>query len=492
MRGGLMRLFHCLVLLCTAFCAAPVSAQPRNGAGPLPVSVSANGHYLVTSDGRPFFWLADTAWELVHSTTREEIQYYLQTRAQQGFTVIQAVALGEMDGLNKPTSDGLRPFANNDPSKPNAAYFDRVEFIVAEAEKRGLHVALLPSWGDKITAPWGTGPRIFTNDNLPMARGYGRFLASRLRPHRNVIWMLGGDRPARLRGMNNASATKAGFAPDTDWEPIWRAMVQGIKDGSAARPLIAYHPSGGEASTSVVLPDATWLDINGMQSGHGGGHDVPVWNWVARDFAVRPAKPTIDLEPNYEDHPVSPWPRWDASYGYFTDYDVRKQSYRSVFAGGAGVTYGHHSMWGFVGPRNDVINHAMMDWVTALQRPGARQVQFLKNLILSRPVLDRIEDPGLIASGQGEGGEHMVATGDGSYGFVYFPTNDHVASIDLSRIKAPIVRAWWFDPRTGVGTLLGDIEGGKRHEFKSPPQGPDWVLILDDAAKHYAPPGLNP
>src|SRR4051812_39801682 len=106
MHGGFMRRFPCLALVCVAFCAAvPVSAQPRDGAGPLPVSVSANGHYLVTSDGKPFFWLADTAWELVHSTTREEIQYYLQTRAQQGFTVIQAVALGEMDGLNKPTPD---------------------------------------------------------------------------------------------------------------------------------------------------------------------------------------------------------------------------------------------------------------------------------------------------------------------------------------------------------------------------------------------------
>ena len=53
--------------------------------------------------------------------------------------------------------------------------------------------ALLPSWGDKITAPWGAGPRLFTNDNLPAARGYGRYLANRLRAHRNVIWMLGGE-----------------------------------------------------------------------------------------------------------------------------------------------------------------------------------------------------------------------------------------------------------------------------------------------------------
>jgi hypothetical protein len=209
------------------------------------VKVSSNKHYLVTDDGKPFFWLADTAWELIHSTTRDEARYYLHTRAQQGFTVIQAVALAEMDGINKPTPEGLRPFADNDPSRPNAAYFDKVEFIVAEAERNGLTVALLPTWGDKITAPWGAGPRLFTPNNLPVAQAYGRFLATRLQGHHNVIWMLGGDRPARLKGLGNQSASKAGFPPDTDWEPIWRAMARGISEGGLVKPLIAYHPRAG-------------------------------------------------------------------------------------------------------------------------------------------------------------------------------------------------------------------------------------------------------
>lgn len=477
----------CFAMAAILLATAASAAQPGT---PLPVKVSPSGHYLVTSDGKPFFWLADTAWELIHSTTPEEQRYYLHTRAREGFTVIQAVVLAEMNGLNKPTPDGLTPFAGNDPSKPNPAYFDRVDFVVTEAERLGLYVALLPTWGDKLTAPWGAGPRIFTTGNLPVAQTYGRFLAQRLRNHHNVIWMLGGDRPARLKAFDSQYVAKSGSDPDTDWEPIWRAIAQGITDGAAAKPLVIYHPQGGENSTSVVLGDAAWLDVNGMQSGHGSGHDVPVWNWVARDFARSPAKPTIDLEPNYEDHPVSPWPRWDPSFGYFTDYDVRKQSYRSVFAGGAGVTYGHHSVWGFVGPRNDVINHAKMDWVTALQQPGARQVQYLKDLVLSRPPLDRVEDLKLIENGQGDGGERMEATGNGSYAFVYFPTNDHTASINLTRLKARVVRAWWYDPRTGVGEMIGDMPGEGIHEFKSPPQGPDWVLVLDDAAKRYGPPGL--
>ncbi len=101
---------------------------------------------------------------------------------------------------------------------------------------------------------------------------------------------------------------------------------------------MAYHPQGGPESSSVYLQGEPWLSVSGMQSGHGGGHDVPVWEWIARDYGLKPAKPTLYLEPNYEDHPHNPWPEWDPSTGFFRDYDVRKQIYRSVFAGGAGVT----------------------------------------------------------------------------------------------------------------------------------------------------------
>jgi hypothetical protein len=35
----------------------------------------------------------------------------------------------------------------------------------------------------------------------------------------------------------------------------------------------------------------------------------------------------LDAEPNYEDHPVNPWPKWNTDSGYYRDYDVRKQLY---------------------------------------------------------------------------------------------------------------------------------------------------------------------
>jgi len=461
------------------------------------IHVDATGHFLQTDDGKPFFWLGDTAWQLVAATTREECSYYLRTRARQGYTVIQTVVLSEFEGLDKPSPLGFRPFMNDDPTKPVDAYFDRVVEIVTEAESFGLYVALVPAWGDKLTAPWGKGPRIFRNDNLPVARQYARYLGTKLKGHANVIWVLGGDRPARLRGMQNEFllkiAAEAGFETDHDWTPIWREFAAGLAEGTAEKPLITYHPQGGRDSSSVLLKDEGWLSINGMQSGHGGGHDVPVWEWATRDYAIEPAKPTLDLEPNYEDHPFNPWPRWDPATGYFRDHDVRKQTYRSVFAGAAGVTYGHHAVWGFVGSRNDVENYADRDWIDALYRPAGRQMQFLKDLMLSRPYFSRIPDQSLIVGDSGSGGLHLQATRnrEGTFVFVYFPMNDQNAEIDLTALKPKRWIAWWYDPRTGVGTRIGKVSGGQTMRFRSPPYGPDWVLVLDDEAAGFPLPGLK-
>jgi hypothetical protein len=307
----------------------------------------------------------------------------------------------------------------------------------------------------------------------------------------NGMWILGGDRPPKLTSPSK-SAQAAGFPADQDWTPIWREMAQGLADGTGKKPLVLYHPQGG-GDSSLYLHNEPWLSVNGMQSGHGSGHDVPVWEWIARDFAMTPPKPALDLEPNYEDHPYNPWPRWDPATGYYRDLDVRKQVYRSVFAGGCGVTYGHHAVWGFVGKRNAVINFADRDWIDALQRPAGRQMRFLRELMESRPYFNRVRDKSLIVGDAGKGALHMEATRDteGSYAFVYFPINDLTTKIDLTSLRAKRLRGWWYDPRTGVGTLIGTLDAGPEVEFRSLPYGPDWVLVLEDPGAGYPPPGLK-
>ena len=181
------------LLTATLLAAASISE-----AAELPkLKVSDNHRFLVTESGTPFFWLGDTAWELFHRLNREDAERYLRDRAEKGFTVIQAVALAEVNGLGDPNSYGHLPLENNDPTKPAVKdgpqndYWDHVDFIVEKANSLGLYIGFLPTWGDKWNKKWGMGPEIFTPQN---AETYGEWLGQRYKD-KGIVWVLGGDRP---------------------------------------------------------------------------------------------------------------------------------------------------------------------------------------------------------------------------------------------------------------------------------------------------------
>jgi hypothetical protein len=463
-----------LLLIALVLSIGVITAQKQHR-----IHVSPNGHYLQYEDGSPFFWLGDTGWELFHRLTLEEIDQYLTNRQEKGFTVIQAVILAEMDGLRRPNQYGQLPLINEDPERPNEDYFQFVDTVVRLAATHNLVMALLPTWGDKVLRMWGTGPVVFNERN---AYSYGLYLGRRYRDNPNIIWVLGGDRPA--------------YQDYTDYKPVWRAMANGIIEGTDSQAIFSYHPTAGAYSTSQFLNDETWLSIHMFQSGHGDGHDVPNWDFVHRDRTYTPTRPTLDGEPNYEDHPVNPWPDWDPADGYYDDYDVRKQCYRSVFAGAAGVTYGHHSIWQFYSPREEVINHAKMYWTEALDRPGAYQVGYLRKLMESRPLPDREPDIALILSGQGQGDgrEHIEATrgGDGSYAFIYMPVGKNI-TVNTGLLSGNELTGWWFNPRDASVIKIGTWKKRSQQDFTPPSEEyfNDWVLVLDDASFGYPEPGSS-
>ena len=55
--------------------------------------VSDNKRFLQTSDGKPFFWLGDTAWLLFKSLDRADAERYLDDRQKKGFNVVQVMVL---------------------------------------------------------------------------------------------------------------------------------------------------------------------------------------------------------------------------------------------------------------------------------------------------------------------------------------------------------------------------------------------------------------
>lgn len=439
-----------------------VSAQLR---------VSDNQRYLQTADGKPFFWLGDTAWELFHRLTREEAEKYLRNRADKGFTIIQAVALAELNGLNEANPYGEVPLEGNDPTKPRPEYFQHVDFIIDKAGHLGLHIGLLPTWGDKVFKDrWGQGPEVFNPDN---AHAYGKWLGNRYKDRKNIVWIIGGDRNPR-----NANDVA-----------IWRAMAEGVAEGVGGhdKALMTFHPQPNnmeDAGSAKWFHNDEWLDFNMFQTGHCRENNVGDRIQVA--YNLKPVKPVLDGEPLYEDHPVC----FNASdLGTSSAYDVRKHAYLDVFAGAFGHTYGCHGIWQMYAPDRTPVNGPHYPWYDALDLPGASQMKYLRNLIESRPMFDRVPDQSLIDDARGTN-DRVQATRGKDYIFVY-SAQGKPFKLNTTKITGKEINVAWYNPRNGATTDVGRFPNKGQREFTPPDwgYGHDWILIIDDSAKKYSLPG---
>jgi hypothetical protein len=457
-----------LFLLFTAFGSFVLHAQaPKSTQGRRPIErlrVSDNKHFLVYEDGKPFFYLGDTAWELFHRLNLEDAELYMDDRKSKGFTVIQACVLAELDGLHTPNAYKHLPLQDDDPTKPNEAYFQDIDKFLKLAASKGLYVGLLPTWGDKIFKnTWGKGPEIFNPKNATV---YGKFLGKRYRDQPNIIWILGGDRNPR----------------DSNDVAIWRAMATGIVEGTGGydRALMTFHPSPKkDGGSSTWFQDDQWLDFNMLQTGHcRNGNN---YTKISHDYALQPVKPVLDGEPLYEDHPVC----FDLKKnGYSNADDVRKLAYWQVFAGAFGHTYGCHAIWQFYDKGREPVNSPARPWKEALDLPGARQMGFVRKLISSKPMLTRIPDQSLIVGNNPQDSSYCAATraANGSYAFVYTPTGKQM-QINTRSLKGAHLLAQWYNPRTGVFSKQDVLEKKLQMLFAPPghAEGIDWVLVLSEA-----------
>jgi len=423
--------------------------------------VSDNGRFLVHDDGTPFFYLGDPGWELFHRLNIEETEKYLENRRSKGFTVIQAVALAELDGLNTPNAEGDKPLIDNDPLRPNEAYFRHVDRVIKIAQEKGIYIGLLPTWGDKVDKKWGVGPVIFNKDN---AYKYGQWIGNRYKDFPNIIWINGGDRSG---GGENL--------------PVWNALGEGIKSVDKNH-LMTFHPMG-ENSSSEWFHNSGWLDFNMCQTGHGQRSYAIYKRLIVRDYNLMPVKPCFDGEPRYEDHPVG----WNPEVlGWFNDADIRQALYWNLFSGSFGHTYGCHPIWQMLAPGREPVGLARHNWYDVLDLPGAGDLIHARKLLESRPFISGLPDQSLISPAYYPEPDYVVATGGDGYAFVYFPSETS-AEIILDKVGAVKINAYWFDPRTGAVKFIDAFQGSGRRNFTPPSggRGNDWILILDDASKNF-------
>jgi hypothetical protein len=431
------------------------------------LGVAPSGRHL-TLHGKPFFWLGDTVWLLAQVPSRDEIELYLQTRAEQGFTVIQLTAvMGEerVWGTTRASSRGDTPFIDGDPLRPAVTpgndptdpvqydYWDHLDHVLDRIHAHGFRAALVThfvGWG-------GDGYKFLKPVN---AHAYGRFLGERYRGKPEILWVLGGDNTPKT----------------DDQKAVWPLVAKGLVEGLTgqedySRVLMTYHINGG-ASSAQLWHQSPWLDFNMAQTWDAYQNIYPA---LLGDYERRPVKPCGLGEGAYEDGPQYPTKPINALV-------IRRQACWSWFAGGY-HTYGNGNVWHFDTCKPELTQ----PWKLALHSPGAATLKHFKEFLSAVRWWDCVPDPSVFAEGQGSGASLNVAMRrtDGRAVAVYLATPATVR-LRLDRIAAAgRLTARWVNPATGEDQPAGAWDC-QANSF-TPPAG--W----SDALLHvYAPAQSQP
>jgi Putative collagen-binding domain of a collagenase len=81
-------------------------------------------------------------------------------------------------------------------------------------------------------------------------------------------------------------------------------------------------------------------------------------------------------------------------------------------------------------------------------------MQYVRNLMLSRPMLSRIPDQSMLQDAF-SGADHIQATRGDGYAFIYAATGKPF-TLNLGKITGSTVVGWWFDPRNGTATPIAE------------------------------------
>ncbi len=430
-----------LVLFTLLVCSSPVLAAER-----YPLRAGPDHRHLVDQSGAMFLVQGDAAWSLISGLTREEAEKYLEARRRQGFnSVIVNLIEHKFRGPVNRYNEG--PFTTpGNFSAPNEKYFEHADWVIRKAQEKGIQVFLAPIYLGYIGTEEGWIEELRAN-GPEKARNWGRYVGKRYRDFDNILWIIGGDR--------NPDAARA----EVD------AVAQGLREADDRHLITAHcHP---ENSAIDQYKDEGWLDLNDTYT-YNIVHDM-----LLRDYNRKPPMPYVLIESSYEgEHNASA-------------VQIRRQAYWAILCGATGQFMGNRPIWLFD-----------PGWETALDSVGARDMEHLYTLFLSRPWSDLVPDQKheVVVDGLGEfrGLDYLSAarTADGGTVMAYLPTA-RPFSVDMTKISGTTASAWWFNPRTGKATSEGISPTTGKKQFTPPGDG-DWVLVIDDASRNLPAPGASP
>lgn len=401
-----------------------------------PVSHPEGRFYLTHQDGKPFFWLACTAWNGALKSGDDEWDQYLYDRASKNYNVIQIVTT-QWRGCDK-SSEGKVAFEGSGRIRIDPEFFRLIDRKIDRINDFGLVAAPVLLWALQSGRGRELSPGYYLPDDQAIL--LARYVVARYGGN-HVVWFLGGD--------GNYTGTF-----EQRWKTIGRSVFNGRHQG-----LVAQHPQGG-SWIGELYRDEPWLDIVGYQSSHSNAEQTV--NWITKgpvsvSWQQLPARPLINLEPLYEQIREAA-----------TDRDIRNACCWSLFAAPvAGISYGANGIWPWLRKGETILNHSDAPWTQpwneSLNLPGAIQLGNIAGLIRKHewwnlfPAGELLtEQPGLDKYDQFIS---LVSTSDKKLMMGYSPS---LRTFGIRNISGYTYSISWFDPVTnriseGRVTTLGNV-----------------------------------
>lgn len=420
---------------------------PYKGENPLcahgPLKLSANRRYLTHSDGTPFFWMADTAWNGVLKAKPSDWEKYLSTRKAQGFTAVQFVSTQWRAYVSESAYTGKKDI------RINPDFFRRLDPMVKAINDHGMVASPVLMWAVGKGDP---GHELSDEDAIRL----GKYMVARWGAH-NVLWMLAGD------GVYLGKRAER-------WQRIGRAVF-----GDKPNRPATMHPLGSQW-IAKEFGGEPWYSIIGYQSAHSEKKvEWLVWGSPAKDWKKPPTLPVINLEPCYEGILAKDTGR------PINVLAVRRAVYRSLLLSPtAGVTYGHHGIWWW-GEKPELPltlekTGIAVPWNQALKSEGARSVEHLARLFSSIEWWTLIPDPSLIANQPTDAMSFIPAArnDNGNLAVIYLPQSGEIELNVQNLRRTTVIR--WFNPSNGEFTPAGRVTAASM-KLRTPGEG-DWVLLV--------------
>ena len=291
-------------------------------------TVAPTQEYLL-KDGRPFFYLADTAWMAFANLPLADWPRYLAYRKLQGFTALQISILPVTHdtSMSPQNVDPFLPDAqgNWDFTRYNEAYFAKAEQMVEMAVAAGFAPVLGVLWCSYVPGTrCSDGSPVASAMPLAAVAPYATYAAQRFARF-DPIYFVSGDTQFE--------------SPEE--EPYYMAALQAVKAVSPDALLTMHLTPSGELSPRLCRR-------------HRLLH-VPV---RARRRAPGPALPAggevhglRGQAPGGQRRAALRRPRPRGRKTRFNAFDVRKAVWQSLLSGAKmGVTYGAHGVWMFHQP----------------------------------------------------------------------------------------------------------------------------------------------